>query len=195
MARISSVPWSPDWVPASYSAIPPRGLVWARWGSGQPGQGVHGFTDDWRLESIARGAFGGQGEGRVWAIEPDFSVRPGMPEVVVRWQVYRSRYCGDLLRSRGLQVVPVLSWADASCPVWWSAWGVAPQSCVAVRAPSCHVVEREAWAVGYRQVVAWVQPAAVLVFGRASRVRGVLDAVGVPWRQEFLRQATRSRRS
>ena len=188
MPRIDSLPWLPGWEPSSYSDIPPSGLVWARWGSGQPGQGVHGFTDDWRLEALSRGIFGGQGPGRLWAVEPDFSIRPGMHRAAQEYQVYRARYCGDRLRARGLHVVPVLSWTGSD-PIEWTAWGILPGSCVAVRGASRDPSERDAWVIGYRQALDLLRPRFVLVFGIASRTRGGLDSAGVPWRQESLRRS------
>ena len=189
MARVSSVPYQSEWVPSSWSGIPPP-IAWARWGSGEPGQGVHAFVDDWRLEAFARGSLGGLGPGRTWAVEPDFSVLPGMPPPVVLWQVYRARYLGDRLRAAGLQVVPVLQWAG---PDSWDicAWGMRPGSAVAVRAPARDLLEVTAWAAGYRALLERVRPSHVLVFGRSSRIAGVLDGAGVSWSSEPLRRVRR----
>jgi len=182
MGRVSSVPWSPDWKSSSWAPEPPQDLQWARWGSGEPGQGVHLFVDDWRLESLARGTHGRLGQGRAWATEPDFSVLAGMPRQVQEWQVYRARFCGDRLRALGLEVLPVITWTGLD-PIGWTAWGVRPGSAIAVRAPGRADDERDAWVRGYRQVVEQIQPATVLVFGLASRVAGCLDAADTPWRQ------------
>lgn len=185
--RVSSVPWSPEWSPSSWAPEPPIDLQWARWGSGEPGQGVHLFVDDWRLESLARGTHGRLGQGRTWATEPDFSVLAGMPEEVQRWQVYRARYCGDRLRALGLQVLPVITWTGAD-PFGWTFWGVRPGSAIAVRAPGRDGAERDRWAWGYQVAARYFQPSSVLVFGLANRVQGCLDAAGIPWRQVPLRR-------
>jgi hypothetical protein len=172
----------------SWCDTPPEAVRWARWGSGEAGEGVHGFVDDWRLEALSRGSLGGVGEGRTWATEPDFSILGGMPEHVQRWQVYRARYLGDVMRETGLAVVPVLQWTGVD-PIGWSCWGIRPESAVGVRAPGADSVERQRWAWGFVRALAVVRPSFVLVFGVASRVRGVLDAVGVPWRVVPLRRA------
>jgi len=181
------LPWSDFWAPASWSPVPPLDLQWARWGSCDPGAGVHGFVEDRRLEAISRGSLKGQGPGRSWAIEPDFSVLGGMPGPVVSWQVYRARYCGDRLRAAGLQVVPVLQWAGSDT---WDlcAWGILSGSAVAVRAPSRDLQEVAAWISGYHALVDRVEPSHVLVFGRASRVVGAIDGVGVSWSSHSLRR-------
>lgn len=173
------LPWESGWSPDSWSPVPPS-MTWARWGSHQPGQGVHTFVDDRRLVPILRGRFGGLGQGRIWATEPDFSILGGMPEPVIRWQVYRARWGGDLLRRRGLQVVPVLQWAGADS---WDlcAWGIRSGSAVACRAPGRDLDERAAWAAGFLALVERIQPSAVLCFGVFSRVRGTLQGAGVPW--------------
>jgi hypothetical protein len=184
--RVSSVPWEAGWSAASFAPEPPEDLRWARWGSSEAGDAVHGFVDDWRLEALARGSLGGLGSNRCWATEPDFSVSPGQPEIVQRWQVYRARYCGDLLRRQGLSVLPVITWTGDD-PVHWTAWGIAPGSWIAVRAPGA---DREAWSwwrLGFRSSVELLRPAGVLVFGVASRVGGVLEGVGIPWRRVRLR--------
>lgn len=189
MGRVSSVPWSPGWLADSWSAAPPDGLRWARWGSGDSGGGVHLFVDDWRLESLARGRFfGSLGLGRQWATEPDFSVAPGMPPEVQGWQVYRSRYLGDRLRAAGLSVVPVLTWTGEDDPAL-TAWGIRPGSAVAVRAPGRGQGEADGWRAGFTSAVELVRPSFVLVFGCAGRVRGALDSLGVPWRAEPLRRS------
>lgn len=186
--RIDPVPWVADWRPSSWSPVPPDGLTWARWGSGEPGQGVHGFVDDWRLESLSRGSLGGLGPGRQWMTEPDFSVLAGMPAPVVSYQVYRARFLGDRLRqSTGLPVVPVLQWADPST-FHLSIWGIQSGSALAVRAPGRDLSERNAWVCGYAFAMSALSPSHVLVFGCVSRVRGVLEGVGVPWSSCALRR-------
>lgn len=181
----ADLPWERDFEPEAW-APPPPPMRWARWGSHEAGQGVHGFVEDRRIRPILGGRLAGLGVGRRWAVEPDYSVLGGMPEPVVRWQVYRARYAGELLRRQGLTVVPVLQWAD---PAHWSlmTWGIKPGSAVACRAPSADLAERAAWSSGYRVLVEAVMPSVVLVFGVASRVRGTLDAVGLPWQQLPLR--------
>lgn len=184
--------FEPDWRPSSYAVMPPP-MTWARWGSHDPGRGVHGFVDDSRLSGMLRGRFAGEGSGRVWAVEPDFSVVGGMPAPLVWYQVYRARWGGELLRRRGLSVLPVLQWAGPE-HLDLCAWGLISGTAVAVRAPGRDFAERNAWIGGFSRLVELVQPSGILVFGLHSRVRGVLDASGVPWSSVSLCSKNRTRR-
>lgn len=170
----------------SFCAEVPEGLRWFRWGSGDAGDAVHGYVEDWRLEAIWRGSLLGSGEAR-FAVEPDFSVVRGMPEALVRYQVYRARWCGYRLRSVGMTVVPTLQWGDGLfdrvC-----VEGIEPGSWVAVRAPG-RGEDVSLWAQGFLSVLGLSRAAGVLVFGVSSRCAGVLSGLSMPVRSFPLRRS------
>jgi len=45
-------------------------------------------------------------------MSPDFSLLVGMPEPLQMFQVYRNRLVGYIWQSKGLNVVPCISWSD-----------------------------------------------------------------------------------
>lgn len=76
--------------------------------------GIHFFIDDYQFE-------------RIWAspekyvdvlskyeciLSPDFSLYMDMPMPMKIWNVYRSRQIGAFYQSKGIKVIPTISWAE-----------------------------------------------------------------------------------
>ena len=49
--------------------------------------------------------------GAAYVMTPDFSMYLGMPKEMLQWQVYRNRLLGYVYESKGLKVIPTVSWA------------------------------------------------------------------------------------
>jgi hypothetical protein len=78
------------------------------------GQAVHFFLDDYRFETVwQRPIQTFSGLTRFGAVlTPDFSLYRDYPFAMQLWNVYRSRWCGAYWQSRGLSVIPTVSWSD-----------------------------------------------------------------------------------
>lgn len=77
---------------------------------------IHFFIDDYRFElawSNPEQAF--QRISKAWlALTPDFSLYTDFPMTAQLWNTYRNRWCGAFWQSRGLVVIPSVSWSDES---------------------------------------------------------------------------------
>jgi hypothetical protein len=77
---------------------------------------MHFFIDDYRFElawSHPEQAF--QRISKAWlALTPDFSLYVDYPMAAQLWNTYRNRWCGAFWQSRGLVVIPSISWSDES---------------------------------------------------------------------------------
>lgn len=130
--------------------------------------GIHFFVDDYQFE-------------RVWnapekyfdvllnydcVLSPDFSLYMDMPMPMKIWNVYRSRQIGVFYQSKGLNVIPTISWAE---PETYSFCfqGVEQNSTVAV---STIGVKRDKdalkiWVDGMDAMIEQIKPSTILVYG------------------------------
>ena len=130
--------------------------------------GCHFFVDDYQFE-------------RVWAsperyletlrgfrcvLTPDFSLYMDMPDVMQRWNRYRSQALGLYWQREGLTVVPTLSWAQPESYEFCFE-GVPRRSTVAVSTvgvkgdPAAIAV----WEDGMREAMRRLEPRRVLLYG------------------------------
>ena len=74
------------------------------------------FVDDYRLErywnrvEYYRDIFA---QAR-YVMSPDFSTLIGMPEDMIKWNIYRSRLLGFVYEQHNITVIPTVTWADES---------------------------------------------------------------------------------
>jgi hypothetical protein len=182
----SSNPWGiPDlpparWQPARLVAYTDRRAIAAAC----PDTALHFFLDDYRFEPLwstpQRALSRPYSVGA--ALTPDFSLWRDMPLAMQMWQVYRSRWCGTWMAAHGVRVIPTASWSTAESYPFAFA-GIARGSIVAVSTVGV-LRDREARALfagGYAEMVRQVQPAMVLVYGRAPAEQPG-DAGGPPVR-------------
>lgn len=72
------------------------------------------FLDDYRIEAIFTNpeqSFQRVSKTNI-AITPDFSIYQEFPLAAQIWNTYRNRWCGALWQSRGITVIPSISWSD-----------------------------------------------------------------------------------
>jgi Domain of unknown function (DUF4417) len=129
---------------------------------------VHFFLDDYRFEVCwskpERAISRPQRLGA--ALTPDFSLWADMPLSMQLWQVYRSRWCGAWMLHHGIRVIPTISWSTADTFDFAFA-GVTPGSVVAISTVGVRGAEAEdLFAAGFAAMVARLQPAIVIVYGR-----------------------------
>jgi hypothetical protein len=114
-------------------------------------------------------------------LTPDFSVYVGWPPALTIFQAYRNRWLGALWQSWGLEVIPTVTWADhRSYEVCFE--GVPRGGLVAVSTVGIHNAEpsaRTLFCEGYREMVRWVCPLKVLVYGEHWERLGLQDVAPV----------------
>ena len=145
--------------------------------------GMHFFVDDYRFESL----WNNPDKSR-WVLErapvvltPDFSAYVGWPEALVTYQTYRNRWLGALWQSWGLEVIPTVGWADHRTYDICFA-GLATGGLVAVSTVGMHNADdkaRDYFRDGYREMVRWLRPARVLVYGEHWDRLGLQDEAPV----------------
>ena len=130
--------------------------------------GVHFYVDDYQFE-------------RVWncperyvellweydcVLSPDFSLYLDMPMPMKIWNVYRSRQIGAFFQSRGIKVIPTISWAEPET-FEFCFQGIPKGSIVSVS--TIGVKEKKTaldiWNAGMREMIKRIEPCAIVVYG------------------------------
>lgn len=132
--------------------------------------GIHFYVDDYQFE-------------RIWnapekyidvlsqydcILSPDFSLYMDMAMPVKIWNVYRSRLIGNFYQSKGIRVIPTISWAEPET-FQFCFEGIPKGSIVSV---STVGVKRDkealaVWQEGMRAMMDAIAPRTVLVYGGA----------------------------
>ena len=130
--------------------------------------GIHFYIDDYQFE-------------RIWnnpekyldvlieydcILSPDFSLYMDMPMAMKIWNVYRSRQIGAFYQSKGLRVIPTISWAEPAT-FEFCFQGIPKGSIVSI---STIGVKRDPdalkiWRDGVDEMIRRIDPAAILIYG------------------------------
>jgi len=120
-------------------------------------------------------------------MSPDYSLLVGMPEPMLRWQVYRSRMMGYIFAKRGGRVIYTVSWAGED------SWGY----CFEGLPEGAHVAVSSTGAIsekavnhfrrGYEAMQEAVKPGKIL-FQCGKRLRHLFEAENVVFVDSFFDQ-------
>ena len=130
--------------------------------------GVHFYIDDYQFE-------------RIWnypekyidvlieydcILSPDFSLYMDMPMPMKIWNTYRSRQIGAYYQSKGITVIPTISWAGADT-FNFCFKGIPKGSVVSI---STIGVKRskealQIWRDGVTEMIRQIEPSAILIYG------------------------------
>ena len=128
---------------------------------------LHFFLEDYRFEAVwhrARKALS-HVRGIGFALSPDFSLYRDWPLAAQLWNVYRNRWCGAFWHSRGVKVIPTISWSTEES-YSFCFLGVERGSAVAISSVGVDLdkpYERSLFASGCRAMVEEIEPEAVLL--------------------------------
>lgn len=130
--------------------------------------GVHFYIDDYQFE-------------RVWnapekyvdilaqydcILSPDFSLYMDMPMPMKIWNIYRSRQIGAYYQSKGIKVIPTVSWAEKEtfsfCFQGIPNGSIVSVSTIGVKQDGDAL---EIWKEGMREMIQTIEPATILVYG------------------------------
>ena len=127
---------------------------------------VHFFIDDYRFESVyinPEKSLVKLSQYR-FLISPDFSVYADMP----RWRqilsVAKKRWCGAYWQSKGLLVIPSISWADTQS-FDFCFDGVPKNATVAISVNGCKHTRR-AFMNGYKAMLKMISPKCIICLGK-----------------------------
>lgn len=130
--------------------------------------GIHFYVDDYQFE-------------RIWnnpdkyidvlseyecILSPDFSLYMDMPMAMKIWNIYRSRMIGQYYQSKGIKVIPTMSWAEKET-FEFCFKGIPEHSVVSV---STVGVKRDKdalqiWYDGMDEMIKQIKPSTILVYG------------------------------
>lgn len=130
--------------------------------------GIHFYLDDYQFERIWNNPDDyvdilGQYE---CILSPDFSLYLDMPMPMKIWNVYRSRQIGQFYQSKGIKVIPTISWAEKDT-FEFAFKGIPKGSVISI---STIGVKRDAealkiWQDGMDAMIKEIQPSTILVYG------------------------------
>ena len=128
-------------------------------------KGVHFFVDDYRFENIYRNPEKLLEKYAQYAflLTPDFSTYADMSQWRQLESVAKNRWCGAYWQSRGLLVVPAISW---STPISYDFCfdGVEKGSTVAVGMIGCKG-NKTGFMRGYNEMLNRIQPDKIICYG------------------------------
>ena len=160
---------------------------------GTAGGAVHFFLDDYRFESVwshPHKALRYLSDFKT-LLTPDFSLYPDWPLAVQLWNVYRSRWCGAFWAAQGFQMIPTVSWAGRETYAFCFA-GIARHSLVAISMVGVASTDRAAFAHGFREMVARIEPSRVLCYGAIQpELEALVELIHYPTRWDGIKQARR----
>lgn len=130
--------------------------------------GIHFYIDDYQFE-------------RLWndpekyvevlvdydcILSPDFSLYMDMPMPMKIWNIYRSRFIGAYYQSKGLRVIPTISWAEKETFAFCFK-GIPKGSIVSISTIGVKQDEEalQIWKDGVREMIKQIEPSAILIYG------------------------------
>lgn len=130
--------------------------------------GIHFYIDDYQFE-------------RIWndpekyvdilmeydcILSPDFSLYMDMPMAMKIWNIYRSRQIGAYYQSKGIKVIPTISWAEAET-FEFCFQGIPKGSVVSISTIGVKRNEEamKIWTNGVTEMIRQIEPSAILIYG------------------------------
>lgn len=130
--------------------------------------GIHFYVDDYQFE-------------RVWndpdkyietlidydcILSPDFSLYRDMPMPMKIWNIYRSRQIGAYYQSKGIRVIPTISWAEKET-FEFCFQGIEKGSIVSISTIGVKRNEEamQIWKDGVDEMIKQIEPSTILVYG------------------------------
>ena len=130
--------------------------------------GIHFFVDDYQFERVWNNPekYVGILADYDCILSPDFSLYMDMPMPMKIWNVYRSRQVGAYYQSRGLRVIPTISWAEKET-FEFCFKGIPKGSIVAISTIGVKQNEdaRKIWQDGVAEMIRQIEPSTIIVYG------------------------------
>lgn len=134
--------------------------------------GVHFFIDDYHFECLWQKIekyVNMLREAKV-VVGPDFSVYEDMPIAMQVYNIYRNRAVTAYLQSRGVKVIPVISWSDEDSFKWcFDSIEIGSFVAVSSNGVTKNKSALQAFLKGYRKMKEKIQPSKILFVGRVPK--------------------------
>jgi len=125
---------------------------------------IHFFTYDWKFEKVYEKPdieFEKLKQYK-YLLSPDFSIFTNMPLALQIESIFKNRWCGAYWQSKGLKVIPTVSWGDEKS-FDFCFDGIEEGSVVAVSTYYRENCEEE-FMLGYNKMIQKIKPSAVICY-------------------------------
>ena len=125
---------------------------------------IHFFTYDWKFEKVYDNAEEELEKLKQYycLLSPDFSIFTNMPIALQIESVFKNRWCGAYWQSKGLNVIPTISWGDERS-FDFCFDGIEEGSIVAVCTYYRENCEEE-FMLGYNEMIKRIKPSVILCY-------------------------------
>ena len=125
---------------------------------------IHFFTYDWKFEKVYQNADEELEKLKQYyaVLSPDFSIFTNMPLALQIESIFKNRWCGAYWQSKGLKVIPTVSWGDEKS-FHFCFDGIEEGSIVAVSTYYRENCEEE-FMLGYNEMLKRIKPSMVLCY-------------------------------
>ena len=130
--------------------------------------GIHFYVDDYQFERVwnAPEKYAEVLMDYECILSPDFSLYMDMPMPMKIWNIYRSRFIGAYYQSKGLRVIPTISWAEKETFAFCFK-GIPKGSIVSISTIGVKRDEEalQVWKDGVTEMIKQIEPSAILIYG------------------------------
>lgn len=125
---------------------------------------IHFFTYDWKFEKVYENAEEELEKLKQYycLLSPDFSIFTNMPIALQIQSIFKNRWCGAYWQSKGLKVIPTISWGDERS-FDFCFDGIEEGSIVAV-CTYCRENCEEEFMLGYNEMIKRIKPSEILCY-------------------------------
>ncbi len=125
---------------------------------------IHFFTYDWKFEKVYENAEEELEKLKQYKylLSPDFSIFTNMPVALQIENIFKNRWCGAYWQSKGLKVIPTVSWGDETS-FDFCFDGIEEGSVVAVCTYYRENCEEE-FMLGYNEMLKRIKPSAIVCY-------------------------------
>ena len=148
---------------------------------------AHFFLDDYRFERCWKNPDSQISELKKYAgvLSPDFSMYTNYPEAYQIWQVYRNRWCTCYWQSKGIKVIPTVSWSDESS-YKYTFLGIPKNSVVAIGTVGVlnDPTAKRLFLQGFKEMLKQLEPKEILIYG--NRLTELNEYKNIRWFEPYM---------
>ena len=148
---------------------------------------AHFFLDDYRFERCLKNPDSQIPELKKYTgvLSPDFSMYTNYPEAYQIWQVYRNRWCTCYWQSKGIKVIPTVSWSDESS-YKYTFLGIPKNSVVAIGTVGVlnDPQAKKLFLQGFKEMLKQLEPKEILIYG--NRLTELNEYKNIRWFEPYM---------
>lgn len=157
---------------------------------------AHFFLDDYRFERCWKNADSQIEELKKYdgVLSPDFSMYTNYPTAFQIWQVYRNRWCTAYWQSKGIKVIPTISWSDKSS-YKYAFLGVPKNSVVAIATVGVmnDKKAKRLFIQGFKEMLKRLEPKRILIYGNVLTELNEFKNIDIQWFEPFMNRLVKKK--